>query len=276
VTSPTGTPIESGFGGGEGRDVSRYVRVEMREVAGSGSGPVIVGHAPASEHLRGSSGGVRGGALLTMLDNVGGLCGGLAALPEGWVVSTNLSARTVLLEHVGPFRIDARVSRQGRASVVTAVEIRDEGAGDALVVDGVLTSAILVPQNGPPKWDRPLVLDAGEPPTEPSPRVPEWLGMYAIDDLTVEMPLADALRNPWGILHGGAVASLIDLSAEHVTGGSTTDVVLHFLAPNRVGPVRASVEVIGSRPDGRVLRVEVRDEGAGRVTALAIVTSRGA
>ena len=32
------------------------------------------------------------------------------------------------LAHVGPFRIDARVLRQGRASVVTAVEIRDEGA----------------------------------------------------------------------------------------------------------------------------------------------------
>ena len=32
----------------------------------------VVGHAPASDHLRGPSGGVRGGALLTMLDNVGG------------------------------------------------------------------------------------------------------------------------------------------------------------------------------------------------------------
>ena len=50
------------------------------------------------------------------------------------------------------------------------------------------------------------------------------------------MQLAESLRNPWGILHGGAVASLIDLTAEHVTGGITTDVVLHFLAPNRVGP----------------------------------------
>jgi uncharacterized protein (TIGR00369 family) len=256
--------------------VSRYVRVEMREVAGTADGPVIVGHAPASAHLRGPSGGVRGGALLTMLDNVGGLCGGLAALPEGWVVSTNLSARSVRLDHVGPFRIDARVLRQGRASVVTAVEIRDEGADDALVMDGVLTSAILVPQNGPPQWDRPLVLDPGEPPAVAPPRVPEWLGVHPIDDLTLEMALTDTLRNPWGILHGGAVASFIDCTVEHVTGGITTDVVLHFLAPNRIGPVRAGAQVIGSRADGTVLRVEVRDEGAGRVTALAVVTSRGA
>ena len=80
------------------------------------------------------------------------------------------------------------------------------------------------------------MLDPGEPPAEPLPSIPEWLGAYAIDATTVEMPLADSLRNPWGILHGGAVASLIDLAAEHVTGGITTDVVLHFLAPNRVGP----------------------------------------
>jgi uncharacterized protein (TIGR00369 family) len=89
------------------------------------------------------------------------------------------------------------------------------------------------------------------------------------------MPLRDALRNPWGILHGGAVASLIDVAAEHVTGGVTTDVVLHFLAPNRVGPVRAAVRPIGTRADGIVSRIEVRDHGADRVTALAVVTSSG-
>ena len=277
MTNLGGATTEPGFGGPEtGRDVSRYVRVEMRETEGSADGPVIVGHAPASDHLRGPNGGVRGGALLTMLDNVGGLCGGLAALPEGWVVSTNLSARSVRLEHKGPFRIDARVLRQGRASVVTAVEIHDEGAGDALVMDGVLTSAILVPQNGPPKWDRPLVLDPGDPPATTPPRVPEWLGVHDVDALTLEMPLTDTLRNPWGILHGGAVASLVDCAAEHATGGITTDVVLHFLAPNRVGPVRAAAEVIGTRADGTVLRVEVRDEGAARVTAVAVVTSRRA
>jgi uncharacterized protein (TIGR00369 family) len=264
----------SGFGTGEERDVSRYVRVTMHEVEDAeSSAPVLVGHAPASEHLRGPDGGLRAGALLTLLDMVGGLCGGLAALPDGWVVSTNLSARTVRREHIGPMRIDANVLRQGRASVVTAVRVHDEGAEGALVVDGVLTSAILVPENGPPSWDRPLVLDPGPEPREPWPPVPEWLDTRTVDALTIEMPLADALRNPWGILHGGALASLIDLAAEHATGGVATDVVLHFLAPNRIGPVRAAARVIGTRPDGTVLRIAVRDEGADRVTALAIVTA---
>jgi uncharacterized protein (TIGR00369 family) len=120
-----------------------------------------------------------------------------------------------------------------------------------------------------------LSLSAGEPLPEPVPSVDEWLGARPFDATAVEMPLADSLRNPWGILHGGAVASLVDLAAEHVTGGITTDVVLHFLAPNRVGPVRATAVPIGAgrRADGTVLRVEVRDVGADRATALAIATA---
>jgi uncharacterized protein (TIGR00369 family) len=277
VTASEATAAGGYQGPTTGRDVSRYVRIALREVADRlGAGPRVVGHAPASAHLRGPNGGVRGGALLTMLDNVGGMCGGLAALPDGWVVSTNLSARTVRLDHTGPFRIDAWVLRQGRASVVTAVTIRDEGAGDVLVVDGVLTSAILVPENGPPQWPRPMVLDPGPPPAGPVAAIPDWLGAYVVDATAVAMPLVDSLRNPWGILHGGAVASLIDVAAEHVAGGVTTDAVLHFLAPNRVGPVRATAAPIGTgrRADGTVLRVEVRDEGADRVTALAVTTSR--
>ena len=252
-----------------GHDVGRYMGVTMHEEEELH----LVGHAVVAPHLRGPAGGVRTGALLTMLDNVGGLGGGLAALPDGWVVSTNLVARVVMLSHVGPLRIDSGLLRRGRNNVVTGVQIRDEGALDALVASGVLTSAILVPENGPPQWERPLVLQARPEPIPELPSIPEWLGVRAVGDDSVEIDLAEALRNPWGILHGGVVATLVDLAAEHATGGgATTDVVLHFLAPNRVGPVRARVRILGRRTDGNVLRIEVRDEGAARTTALAIVT----
>ena len=250
-----------------GREVTRYVRVEMREVGDLR----LEGRAPASDHLRGADGGVRAGALLTLLDSVGGLCGGLAALPEGWVVSTNLAARTVRRDHVGPFRIDAAVARRGRNSVVTDVAIRDEGAAGALVVHGVLTSAILVPENGPPPWTRPLHLRVADSPTDRRP-LEEWIGVRHVDDATVEIDLTDELRNPWGILHGGVVASLVDAAAAHAVGGTTTDVVLHFVAPNRTGPVHAHARVAGVRSDGHVVRVELRDVGARRVTAVAVAT----
>jgi uncharacterized protein (TIGR00369 family) len=258
------------FGSSEtGRDVGRYMGVTMRETEEFH----LVGHADVAPHLLGPAGGVRTGALLTMLDNVGGLGGGLAALPDGWVVSTNLTARIVRLAHVGPLRIDSGLLRRGRNAVVTGVQIRDEGAHDALVGSGVLTSAILVPENGPPQWTRPLEIDStiGRAPNLPS--IPDWLGVRPAGTDAVEIDLADELRNPWGILHGGVVATLVDLAAEHATGGGfTTDVVLHFLAPNRIGPVRATAHVLGQRSDGTVLRVEVRDEGADRTTALAIAT----
>ena len=66
-----------------------------------------------------------------------------------------------------------------------------------------------------------------------------------------------------------------------MTGAITTDVVLHFLAPNRIGPVRATARTIGARDhrtrrDGSVLRIEICDAGAPRVTAVAVVTSTGA
>jgi len=71
----------SDMGEPAGRGIARFIGIDLREV--EGAGPVVVqGRAPAAVHLRGPHGGVRAGALLTMLDSVGGLCGGLAALPD--------------------------------------------------------------------------------------------------------------------------------------------------------------------------------------------------
>ncbi len=201
---------------GPGRDVGRYVGITMRETEELH----LVGHAPVAPHLCDPAGAVRTGALLTMLDNVGGLNGGLAALPN-WVVSTNLAARVVALAHAGPLRIDSTVLRRGRNNVVTTVQIRDEGAADTLVASGVLTSAILVPENGPPQWPRPLVLDTGLGAAADLPAIPEWLGIRPAGADTVEIDLSDELRNPWGILHGGVVATLVDLAAGYATGGGS-------------------------------------------------------
>ena len=108
------------------------------------------------------------------------------------------------------------------------------------------------------------------------------------------LDLADHLRNPWGILHGGAVAMLADVAACRAVAGAprpgggpgpgpgveqpaAADAVLHYLRPVRVGPVEARCRVLGG-PSGRTLvRVAVHDLGAddrlvslGSVVVLAV------
>jgi uncharacterized protein (TIGR00369 family) len=253
----------------QGREVARYIRAEMRELDDGR----VVGWAPAADHLRAPNGTIHAGALLTVLDYIGGVCGGLASLPDGWVVSTNLSARFVEPARVGPFRTEGAVVRGWRNNVVSTMQMYDEGAADALIAEGVLTSAILIPEDGPPQWERPLHIEFPDPGV-PQPPMLDWLGVRTFDANAIEIDLVDEHRNPWGILHGGVVASLVDVAASHATGLETADVVLHFLAPNRVGPVRAIAHRLGTRSDGVVTRVEVRDTGQDRLTALAVVTAR--
>jgi acyl-coenzyme A thioesterase PaaI-like protein len=263
------------------RTVNRFFGVEQREIGDWANGEVVIeGIARVEPHLRGANGGVRSGALLAMVDHVGGLGGGLAVLPDGWVVSTSLALRVASLEHVGPLRLRADVLRRGRNAVLNRVQVRDDGASGALVADAVLTSAVLVPENGPPAFERPATLGPPER-TDAVPALHEWLAVREEDDDTIALDLRDDLRNPWGIMHGAVVASLVDLAAEHavetLVGAPvvSADIVLHFLSPGRAGPVAVRAFVLGERADGHLVRVEVRDRGASdRLMSLAIVTVR--
>jgi uncharacterized protein (TIGR00369 family) len=125
-------------------------------------------------------------------------------------------------------------------------------------------------------YDRPLRLSAPVADPATTPPLDRYLGIRTVDATALAVDVTDQLRNPWGILHGGVTAALVDLAARHATGGvTTTDAVLHFLAPGRVGPVVARVLPVGERPDGALVRVEVRDLGAeDRLLASAVVTVR--
>ena len=96
------------------------------------------------------------------------------------------------------------------------------------------------------------------------------------------LDLADQLRNPWGILHGGAVAMLADVAACRAVGGggrwprerpvAAADTVLHYLRPAKVGPVEARCQVLGGPPGRTLVRVAVHDVGAdARLTAVGTV-----
>ena len=254
----------------DGRSFGRYIGMQLREVDDGSGTPVIEAWAPVKDLVRGPGGGMSAGALLTLADGAGGLCGGLAVLPR-WVVSTNLMLRVARPDHVGPIRARARVLRVGRRSgVVTGIELRDEGNADALVGEAVLTSAALEPPEGMPLPNRPIRIDPG-PPLELEGSLRDALGIYEVDppegyDAAVRLDVTDDVRNPWGIVHGGAIAMLVDAVAEAAHAGALTEAVVHFLRPGRVGPIEARARVVG--PDVGPIRVDLVDAGADREVAL--------
>lgn len=98
--------------------------------------------------------------------------------------------------------------------------------------------------------------------------------------LTVEMDLRDDLRGPAGSLEGGVVSTLIDVAGASAVAVkalsmvATQHMTVNFLAPGRVGPVRASaVPLRVGRHDG-VSEVRVVDVGKDRLMAVGSVTVR--
>ena len=267
------------------RHVSDYFRLERREIpaeGGSDQPSSMSGRAPIEPHHRGAGGGLRTGGLLTNLDSIGGLTSGLAVHPK-WIVTTSLMATVSELAHVGPLRLRADVRRRGRASVVTAIEVVDEGAQSRQVAAAIMTCAVLDPGAMTLGFERPIVLAMPEPQTDPL-SITDFFCIEPGTGPVTRLRLEDQLRNPWGILHGGAVAMLADEAAcraaaaasdEGVgtSGLAAADTVLHYLRPAKVGPVEARCRVIGTRGGRTAVRVAIHDVGADdRMVTLASVT----
>ena len=266
------------------RHVSDYFRLERREIPaedGSDQPSSMSGRAPIEPHHRGAGGGMRTGGLLTNLDSIGGLTSGLAVHPQ-WIVTTSLMATVSELAHVGPLRLRADVRRRGRASVVTAIEVVDEGAQERQVAAAIMTCAVLDPGAMTLGFERPIFLAMPEPQTDPM-SITDFFCIEPGTGPVTRLRLEDQLRNPWGILHGGAVAMLADEAACRaaaasdeavgIHGMAAADTVLHYLRPVKVGPVEARCQVIGTRGGRTAVRVAIHDVGADdRMVTLASVT----
>jgi uncharacterized protein (TIGR00369 family) len=153
---------------------------------------------------------------------------------------------------------------------------------DLAVAVATATFAVLDPGEMNLDFTRPATMPM--PPVDPDAPTPEEFfriepGMGPV----TRLGLADHLRNPWGILHGGAVAVLVDVASCRAvrssatpptdgTGLAAADTVLHYLRPARVGPIEARCQVLGGPTGSTLVRVVVHDAGAGdRVVALGSV-----
>jgi uncharacterized protein (TIGR00369 family) len=228
-----------------------------------------------------ASGAVRAGVVTFAADMATGLAMGLAVLDRNlWTVTTDLDVHVPGAARSGTLRIDVDVLRAGETTAVSAFTVHDEDSGRCI--------------GGGTGTGRPFPFDfdranlevpvgavrnhgaTGEPSDEP---LVSYLGLRAGEDGSVEVDVADWLRNPWGILHGGVTSCLADLSAE--TAGSAalgrpariTDEMVRFLAPGRVGPVRAVPTVLAVTDDRALVEVRIVDAGKDdRLVAVSTLT----
>jgi len=216
------------------------------------------------DDLLSPAGVVLAGPLLTLADHAGGVA---AALTAGKVLATSdLAWRRGPIAHPTRVSAFAVVLRAGRTTVVSEITLVDEH--ESPVAHAVMTSQML-------SVDRPRGAYAApdEPVTTPVAPLHEHCGITTSAGSnrtgTAEVVFRDDLRNGIGILHGGVIATVVEAAVLAASGDERavlTDLDLRFLAPGRIGPVRAEA----TSPTANVWRTEVRDLGqAGRLITLA-------
>jgi len=281
----------SSFGNPSEIGVAQYLLMTIEEIGdGTATLPHTRGSFPGAPNTLDNDGRLGTDLLTCIVDSIGGMTSGLASLPD-WIVTTNLMLRRApdAVEGdrgTGPLTLDTHVLRRGRSSVVTRIDTVD-GAGHA-VATAWMSCAVLTPANGPPPFTRPVRPFDRAVPDEPIfAAAPETFFNLSPGERpgVVHLAVEPRLRNPWGILHGGATAVVLDAAARNLilderSAGATpevmmTDLAVHYLSPGRVGPMIATAQSQGHRGPDHLVRVEVRDHGADdRLMALAQTTVR--
>ena len=112
---------------------------------------------------------------------------------------------------------------------------------------------------------------------------PKLVGLELVDlkygEATLKLPMRDELRQPYGLLHGGATATLIDtatafavISCQSAGEQSTTvDLTVHYLRPHTQGEVVCTAKVV--KAGRRILTVSAEAVNAeGKLIATALST----
>jgi uncharacterized protein (TIGR00369 family) len=233
------------------------------------------------DDLRDAGGALRMGAAAYAVDVATGQALGLAVVDQDlWVVTTDLDCHLVAPVVDGPLRVEAEVVRAGATTAVARFSLHDDGRG-GVVGGGTVTCRPFPFEFDPAILQMPIGEVRRHGAAEGVERRPlaAHLGLRPGEDGSVEIDIVDGVRNPWGILHGGATACLVDVAAEAAGAaalgrpGRVCSQLVRFLAPGRVGPARAEPRVVAVA-DGRALvEVAVRDTGAeGRLLAVSTLT----
>ncbi|MFZ4583873.1 MAG: PaaI family thioesterase [Acidimicrobiia bacterium] len=215
---------------------------------------------PAVPEICAHDGGITIGVLGTLIDVVGGTAAINGVHPD-WIATADAAIHRFAPVTPGDHVTGAaRIVRRGTSTVVTEIDCTN-GANE-LVANATMTFAVL-PQAGQPAVLTPTRVSAPpEPERGLSGPLATDLGIEIVDDALL-LPIARRVRNPINALQGGVVAMLHDLAATHAAGGGTvTELTISYLAPARVGPVRAIGTVHHHDPHRSVVGIECVDDGA--------------
>lgn len=268
----------------------RDLRLEVEHGA-DGSSTAWLPVVPA---LLDDHGGVRTGALATVVDVIGGGLAAHAARPD-WIATADLTLHLVDDVRAGTVRARARVLRAGRTTVVLEVELATEHPHEGPVETlglATMTFGVLPRRDGNP------VIGDGGPRSRSTlalaesgfrERFIDAVGVRLSERVerraTVELHPEEYIRNSLGAVQGGIVATLAESAAREALRDAcgapvvARDLQVTYLALARVGPVRATATALFATPPGSptpfgTARVDVVDAGNdSRLTTTARVVA---
>ena len=262
---------------------AEHVLRDLRLWSDPGAEPPRAG-IPVEAAISGRGGACSAGALAVLVDVVAG--GAALREAEGersrsWVATSDLRVHWLSPVSAGELVARAEPLRSGRTSIVTEVEVGAAGARVAHAAVGFSRLPAQGDYQTRPREPRVARIDWGAGRAGFAGPWSERFGALVRDAEAgvVELPLTPYVGNSLGGLQGGISVALLDLAAEAAASArlgpavATRDLAVHFLAIGRSGPLRTSARVLRRDRDAVLLRVELRDTGAGdRLCALASAT----
>jgi uncharacterized protein (TIGR00369 family) len=247
--------------------------------------------APLGPHVRDDTGAARVGVIATLVDVAAAACVVGRTHPDR-SATEQLSYCSIRPARSGPLLARARVLRLGSRQAVVEVELRDgqgsdaPGAGEPVGVGLMLSRrlphrddhapiAVLPPGSAGRRWA------PARPPDEPYLR---RAGVRLLDAAAgaLEIRNWEYVRNSFGTLNGGMVATLIEVAGEHAARSAArqplrvADLTVVYLAQSGPGPIRSAARVLRVARDHAVCRVELTDAGNGdRLLSVGTVTCAG-
>jgi uncharacterized protein (TIGR00369 family) len=256
-----------------------HVLRDLRLWSDPGAEPPRAG-LPVSAAISGRSGACSAGALAVLVDVVAG-AEALRSAGGGWIATSDLRVHWLRSVSAGELVAKAKPLRSGRTSIVIEVEVEAARARVAHAAVGFSRLPAQGDYQTRPREPRVARIDWGEGRAGFARPWSERFGALVRDAEAggVELPLTPYVGNSLGGLQGGISVALLDLAAEAAASTrlgpavATRDLAVHFLAIPRSGPLATGVRVLRRDGDALLLRVELRDAGAGdRLCALASAT----